>query len=194
MCISNVTFLMRVCVLCVGRRLAPLSEIDFSAFFFFVKTRCYSWAGICRSSMLGSWKPRGGVKFPKWIFMVGLHLCSIWPSLCLCVAKQFKKEKRLNVRWKCFIFKGVFLCVCVLHLCCFFIHCIHFDLWHVWWSPICSSLTLVLSLTATWCVTVAQDSAQIEGFHSSAFQSWPQTSGPKEFQSKRLVLPLQMKR
>lgn len=82
--------------------------------------------------MLGSWKPRGGVRFPKWIFMVGLHLCSIWPSLCLCVAKQFKKEKLLNVRWKCFIFKGVFLCmcVCVLHLCCFFIHCIH-SFWFV---------------------------------------------------------------
>lgn len=53
---------------------------------------------------------------------------------------------------------------------------------------------LVLSLTSTWFVTAAQDSAQIEGFHSSAAQSCPQTSGPKEFQSERLVLPSQMKR
>lgn len=54
-------------------------------------------------------------QIPKMNFHGGVHLCSIWPSLWLCDAKQFKKEKRSNVRWPCFILKGFFVCyICVV--------------------------------------------------------------------------------
>lgn len=91
-CISHVTFLL-VCV-CVFHVFGTeaCSSVRTRFFCFLGKARCYRWVGSCSGGMLSSWKPWGGVDIPQMNFPVGERLCILWPSLCLCDAKQFKKR------------------------------------------------------------------------------------------------------